>query len=56
VEEAAVQVVAAGVAAVTVTAATLAAVAPGAALGAGWESEAVEVVAGATSGWAQIDD
>jgi hypothetical protein len=51
-----VQVVAAGVAvvAVMVAAATLAVVAPAAALGAGWESEAVEVVAGAT--WAQIDD
>ena len=55
-KEAAVQVVAAGVAvvAVMVAAATLAVVAPAAALGAGWESEAVEVVAGAT--WAQIDD
>jgi hypothetical protein len=46
-------VVAVAVVAVASAEATLAAVAP-AALGAGWESEAVEVVAGAT--WAQIDD
>jgi hypothetical protein len=47
---------AADVAVVAVAAATLAAVAPAAALGAGWESEAGGVVAGATSGWAEIDD
>jgi hypothetical protein len=46
-------VVAAGVA---VADATLAAVAPVAALGAGWERAAVEIVAQATSGWVQIGD
>jgi type IV secretory pathway VirB2 component (pilin) len=51
-----VQVVAAGVAVVAVAAAALAAVAPAAALGAGWERAAVEVVARATGGWAQIAD
>jgi hypothetical protein len=53
-EEAAVQAVAAGVA--VVAAAAVAAAVAVAALGAGWERAAVEIVAQATGGWAQIAD